>query len=912
MGRPLLRCSLLALGLAVVAPGAPGGQTTPPLEAASATAFSYRALPWGAQETLRPGERVVHVRRNPPAAWGGPASPQPLTLVTVLRKGDIPGTTSVWEAPVPGRSPTPAPRLLARVPGDVLRVDAYGKEMACVTSRKGEPNKLWVADEGGGGHIVAEGSVLSLRWVAPTNFYFRPTLLFFAPEAGGSGGAGTDETVRWRLYRSLRDSPPHGKWLASPLVVETPPGFVPDPAEGSLPNGAVSPHAAQAAVWRAEEGRLELWGLALPKDDAERERPEGTPAPTIAAVCPELAGYTATKMAWSPDSRWIYLTLQKAGAPTRHYIVEAVEAASAGAGNVFNLKGITSQSNWEDQGDRGEDANEIRVIGWAVMEGRSRLLLQDEARGMPAPAGPRRWRFFAPDDGSITATTGLPSLPFAEARVTADGTTVLVTDSAGKTELFALLKPDTRDRSDTPGIPRPAVPTPRPRPAASGSWPVYRGNPGHTSYSPERLRPPLRLLWRRPLGQKRRSLPEATPNWRDSASYVLAEGGRVYVATRQTRPSKPGAGRRLYALDARTGRPLWQRDGVTSTGCLSDGLLVTLLRRDASVEVAGLDVRTGALRWRQTARGGYSINPEFAPLTEFLNADQGRVISPFGVFTARTGTFAGLWPSEWPGGGPALDGHFATGLRTGEGEQVGMGYYVRHEMLLLDRGSLTEQGAGRGDNYGHMLAGGYAFSTGEVYNAPGSLSATPLTRFPAETPSAVGYEASLHPFEPAPASRTPTGAWSASADVALGPLAVFPGPRPTDALRVVLYVRYEDHDLPGWAEKPRQPEDLRRAAVVRAHDLKTGRVVWYHSPLTVVAPGAAVSDTVYLPAGFDFGKPQERGGLYALAADTGRMVWRYGRPGLSFGPPAIADKSLFVFGSDGYLYAFAETNKGKG
>jgi outer membrane protein assembly factor BamB len=413
------------------------------------------------------------------------------------------------------------------------------------------------------------------------------------------------------------------------------------------------------------------------------------------------------------------------------------------------------------------------------------------------------------------------------------------------------------------------------RPSASPpAWSVYRGNPAHTGYSETQLRPPLRLLWRRQLAKGSYG-----------ASYVLASDRGVYVATvPPSSRSEAKGGLRLSAVAPETGRIRWQKSGVYSTGCLSDGLLVTTLRvkGETGVALAGIDERTGTVRWQQSV-------PDNRP-EEYLNAYGGQVFGPFGVFSARTGAPVQRWQAEWPVGGPALNDRYATSLLTGESDLVGQAWQTRRELTLRDRSTSAAMGAfpAGGDRF-HALANGYLLSVYEEYNSPGGFWAVPLSNILGGKPSnPIGHPGLIR-------GRT-QGVWSTPADYTLGALAVFPGLKSIPL--VTLFTRYEN-------------PPSKRAAVVRALNIRTGKEVWATFPLTASAPGAAVPGTLYLPAGSNFDNALRRGGLYALAADTGKIVWRYEKRGLSFGAPAIANKKLFAFGSDGYLYAFGEAPKPK-
>jgi outer membrane protein assembly factor BamB len=87
----------------------------------------------------------------------------------------------------------------------------------------------------------------------------------------------------------------------------------------------------------------------------------------------------------------------------------------------------------------------------------------------------------------------------------------------------------------------------------------------------------------------------------DKASPLVA-GGTVYLA---------GMGGTVRALDARTGKPRWQKSfggDIEMTPALFDGLLFVGMKKETDNFVA-IDARTGALRWSATLPGGVRSEP---------------------------------------------------------------------------------------------------------------------------------------------------------------------------------------------------------------------------------------------------------------------------------------------------------------
>ena len=131
--------------------------------------------------------------------------------------------------------------------------------------------------------------------------------------------------------------------------------------------------------------------------------------------------------------------------------------------------------------------------------------------------------------------------------------------------------------------------------AQAADWPQLGGNPQHTGYSTEKLRPPFKIKWNVQF-QPERLYPAMQP--------VIA-GGRVFLG------SESGT---LYALDAANGRRLWRFPGDA-------GVRVGPILHSAGVEggkvffasmdgcVYGLDAESSQLAWKYDSelRTGFSV-----------------------------------------------------------------------------------------------------------------------------------------------------------------------------------------------------------------------------------------------------------------------------------------------------------------
>jgi outer membrane protein assembly factor BamB len=115
--------------------------------------------------------------------------------------------------------------------------------------------------------------------------------------------------------------------------------------------------------------------------------------------------------------------------------------------------------------------------------------------------------------------------------------------------------------------------------AAAHEWPMVAGNPGWTSFSPDkRVRPPFRLKW-------------AAKTESCLKSGAVVAGGRVFLKSFQGP---------LLCFDAETGAMLWERDHdlgfYKNTPPSSDGRHVFI--RDGRKELLAVDAASGKLLWK--------------------------------------------------------------------------------------------------------------------------------------------------------------------------------------------------------------------------------------------------------------------------------------------------------------------------
>lgn len=137
----------------------------------------------------------------------------------------------------------------------------------------------------------------------------------------------------------------------------------------------------------------------------------------------------------------------------------------------------------------------------------------------------------------------------------------------------------------------PAVLSRVPAAHAAGDQPshtLFKVDAARTGYLPEGPQPPLTLRWKFATRRSERDI-EAYPTVDDGLSPAIVAGGVAYVG---------GHDGWVYALDARTGKKLWDfrtRDHVMPTPTLHDGRLIV-----GSMDgfLYALDPATGAVLWK--------------------------------------------------------------------------------------------------------------------------------------------------------------------------------------------------------------------------------------------------------------------------------------------------------------------------
>jgi outer membrane protein assembly factor BamB len=162
-------------------------------------------------------------------------------------------------------------------------------------------------------------------------------------------------------------------------------------------------------------------------------------------------------------------------------------------------------------------------------------------------------------------------------------------------------------------------------------WPAYKGDAGITGLAAEEsLKPPFKLAWSYRLDGDASN---------DGGGGVIVAAGKVFVSVYNTRS--------IVALDARTGRLLWERKGIAggirTVPTFADGRLHVLMResvdRPTKVTVLVLDAMTGKDLWQQPLKAE-GIDPHKAGLPVLdgrLFCSEGGAEPAVTAFDARTG-----------------------------------------------------------------------------------------------------------------------------------------------------------------------------------------------------------------------------------------------------------------------------------
>ncbi len=208
------------------------------------------------------------------------------------------------------------------------------------------------------------------------------------------------------------------------------------------------------------------------------------------------------------------------------------------------------------------------------------------------------------------------------------------------------------------------------------NWPMYGLNPARTRYLPAKgVKPPYRLLWR----YTERPLLEFPPVYANGKLYAVNNNG---VA---------------FALDANTGKVLWQRHigelNASSPTYYKERLYIVNL---APNQVLKLDARTGKVIWKRALPGRAESSPLVMGNTLYFGCEDGH------LFALSTRNGHERWATTLAGPVKAAPAYYKGNLYVGD-------YGGDMNAVKASTGKLIWQSGSLGNGFG---------SEGEFYSTP--------------------------------------------------------------------------------------------------------------------------------------------------------------------------------------------------
>ncbi|MBL8799005.1 MAG: PQQ-binding-like beta-propeller repeat protein [Planctomycetia bacterium] len=404
-------------------------------------------------------------------------------------------------------------------------------------------------------------------------------------------------------------------------------------------------------------------------------------------------------------------------------------------------------------------------------------------------------------------------------------------------------------------------------------WPGYKGDAGTSGCSPDAtIKPPFKLAWTYRLDGDASS---------DAGGGVVVAGGKLFVSVHNTKA--------LLALDARTGRFLWERTGIPggirTVPTYADGRLHLLIREGGvsqpkSASILVLDAATGKDLWRQplSAEG---IDPHKAGLPVLDGKVYG---SEGGAEPAVTAFDAATGKAVWRVGLGKEDG-IAALTPVAAGGRVFVATRTSHTWKQSTEGATIALDAATGK---------------ELWRRKGVFPWTSLTT-DGQAVGCAGFQSEDSRFHLLDA-RTGASLWQAPKRFHYSPATL---------TRDLVLIKPYGSDVIG---------------VERA----TGKQLWHFqgkansgccSPS--VAGGYAyvgtgvpsTGDLENLPT-FQYGKAPPRelghtGTLHAIDLKTGKSVWHFSTGNTICGEPALAYGRLYFHSRDGCVYCFVPAREGE-
>lgn len=425
--------------------------------------------------------------------------------------------------------------------------------------------------------------------------------------------------------------------------------------------------------------------------------------------------------------------------------------------------------------------------------------------------------------------------------------------------------------------------------ARADNWTHPRHDAQASGATTERVSPPLKPLW---------SITGATNE------PLLVSGNSLFYT------AKTAAGLRdLVALDLSTRKPRWRVPNVTQPGAVApDGKVICTVVRTTTkpttvsklganlwpCAVAGVDTATGKVLWKYPI-GEHPVYPAISSLTVVAGT----------VYLVKI-------PYCVPGD-PCEKGEFLA-LNTANGKERGV--WAWDEIFGGQIGVVS--GAPIVDAVNSRVAFGLGYQA-----APGSYGGQVLIFNAAERvsegPVHILGDPSLGTGEISPYAHKGGNAWPLLG----GSFLAVQGPESTTRVwnvkefpaRLTWEIKFTRglaHSIMPGGANPMILEHNSGTNLLTAMYLSSGKNIWSRT-LRVTGLSATAGGVVYVPG-------RERpvakasatgrtdiwiGALHALDATTGRTLWTYRKPDVTFNTPSIAGGKLYLSDSDGVIMCFA-------
>ena len=391
--------------------------------------------------------------------------------------------------------------------------------------------------------------------------------------------------------------------------------------------------------------------------------------------------------------------------------------------------------------------------------------------------------------------------------------------------------------------------------APADDWTTFAHDQSRSGYQPQatgiskRNVGSLRLRWRYETGESIQASP-------------LVAGGRVYVET---------SNGIVIALDARSGKPVWQRATsavIAMTPALADGMLFVGDHRPGGAFMA-LDANTGKTIWQTAFAGGIRSEP---------------VVAAGVVYEGETGGDA---PACAQGGVHALDERtgktrwvWNVDERPHEGGSVWSPLGYRAGRILFGTGNACEAGVANADALVELDTSGkavWSFATAKSLADSDVGGGTLVLHGQAIV---TGKSGLLYDIE----EKSGMLNWSTSLAAARGYGGI--GTPSSDGTMLVASAGYTSD--PTATKTP--------GGALYGLDTK-GDIVW------TVRAGYPISGSASINAGIVY-TPLDRS-FVALDLATGATLWQYPNGRLSYASPAVVPSGVYFANTGGQVFAFA-------